>query len=131
MPSLQLRNQFGQLDLTVIDPDMVAELSDSAQVKLAALIAANDARVAAQDRYAKAVIGVREAQEEQAAALEAHKDASDPFPFVPPSVENFATQAAYDAALREARERHDLRVRQVRQREAHLAAIAAYNNSAH
>jgi hypothetical protein len=127
--ALTLRNQFGQIDLSVIDPDAVAELTDTAQEKLARLIKAHDERAAAQERYNAAVRSLRAAQEEQSAALEAHRAASDPFPFKAPDQENYATQAAYDAALREARERHDLRVRAHREAEARKAAIAAYNSS--
>jgi len=127
--ALALRNQYGQIDLAAISPDAVAELSDTAQEKLALLITANDARVAAQERYNRAVIGVREAQEEQAAALEAHRTASDPFPFKAPSIENYATKVAYDAAMVEARQQHDTRVRAYREAEERKRTIAAYNSS--
>jgi len=129
MASLQLRDQFGQISLASIDPSAVAELSDTAQEKLAHLIKANDERVAAQERFANAVRAVKSAEEEQAAALAAHREASDPFPFKAPSVENYGTKAAYDAALQEARQMHDNRVRAFREREAHLRAIASYNSS--
>lgn len=124
--ALQLRNQFGQIDLASIDPVAVAELSDAAQIKLAALIDAVQAREAATERHAKAKAAVLDAETEQAAALQAHRYASDPFPFVPPDIEKFSTQADYDAAFREARQMHDNSVREHRARQAHLAAIAAY-----
>jgi len=129
--ALQLRNQYGQIDLSVIDPAAVAEISDSAQEKLARLIKANDERHAAQERYSAAVRAVKAAEQEQADAVAAHREASDPFPFNAPRVENFGTKAAYDAAMQEARQMHDNRVREYRGREAHLAAIAAFNLSNH
>ena len=131
MASLTLRDQFGQISLAAIDPFAVAEMSDSAQVKLAALIKTNDALVAARERHNRAVIGQREAQAEQVAAHEAHRIASDPFPFHAPNVENFGTQREYDAALAEARQMHDSRVREYRAREAHKSAISAFNLSNH
>lgn len=124
--ALQIRNQFGQIDLASIDPAAVAELSDAAQAKLATLISAVETREAAQDRHSKAKLAVVEAEAEQAAALQAHKDASDPFPFVPPDPERYGTQADYNSALQEARQMHERSVREHRGREAHLAAIAAY-----
>jgi hypothetical protein len=127
--ALALRNQFGQIDLSVIDPLAVAEISDTAQERLAALIVANDARVAARERHNAAVRAVKAAEEEQAAAIAAHREASDPFPFKAPDVANYGTKAAYDAALQEARAQHDTRVRAYRANEARKAAIAAYNSS--
>jgi len=81
MAALALRNKYGQIDLASIDPAAVAELSDLAQVKLAALIDAVQSREAATDRHLKAKAAVVDAEREQAEALQAHKDASDPFPF--------------------------------------------------
>lgn len=124
--ALQIRNQFGQIDLASVDPAAVAQLSDAAQVRLATLFSAVETREAAQDRHSKAKLAIVAAETEQAAALQAHQDASDPFPFVPPDIEKYGTQASYNSALQEARTMHERSVREHRAREAHLAAIAAY-----
>src|ERR1700722_12789900 len=124
--ALQLRNQFGQLDIASIDPVAVADLSDAAQVKLSALIDAVQSREAAQLRYSKAIAGKVAAEKEQTEALQAHRDASDPFPFVPPDPEKYGTHADYDAACVEARRQHDNSVREVLGRRAHLDAIRSY-----
>jgi hypothetical protein len=124
--ALQLRNQFGQIDIASIDPAAVADLSDAAQVKLSALIDCVQSREAAQRRNSNAIAAKADAEKEQAEALQAHRDASDPFPFVPPDIERYGTKAEYDAACVEARQLHDNSVREVLGRRAHLAAIAAY-----
>jgi hypothetical protein len=124
--AFQIRDQFGQISLASIDPAAVAELSDAAQAKLATLMDAVQAREAAQDRHSKAKLAVVAAETEQAAALQAHKDASDPFPFIPPGIESYGSQAEYNIAFQEARTVHERSVREHRGREAHLAAIAAY-----
>lgn len=124
--ALQLRNQFGQIDIASIDPVAVADLSDAAQVKLSALIDAVQSREAAQLRHSKAIAAKVAAEKEQAEALQAHRDGSDPFPFVPPDPEKYGTHADYEAACVEARQMHDHSVREVLARRAHLAAIAAY-----
>ena len=126
---LQLRNAYGQIDIASIDPLAVSELSDSAQAKLASLISAVEARSAAQERFNRAVIALREAQTEQGAALEAHKTASDPFPFNAPKVEDYGTRQKYDEAMQHARQQHEIRVRSYRENEARKAVVAAYNSS--
>jgi len=124
--ALQIRNQYGQIDIASIDPAAVADLSDAAQAKLSTLIDAVQTREAATDRHAKAKAAVVAPEAEQVAAMQAHRDASDPFPFVPPDIAKYGTQAEYNSGLQEARQMHDNRVREHRAREAHLAAIAAY-----
>jgi hypothetical protein len=62
---LTLHNQFGQLDLSVIDPAEVAKLGDEQQSILSLLISSVQDREAAQVRFNKAVISVREATTEQ------------------------------------------------------------------
>ena len=76
---LQLRNQFGQLDISVIDPVAVSELSDPQQKLLASLITAVDDRQAAQERFNSAVLAVRLATQEH--ALEEHRVANPPQTF--------------------------------------------------
>ncbi|SIO24694.1 hypothetical protein SAMN05443247_03119 [Bradyrhizobium erythrophlei] len=88
---LQLHNKFGQLDLSVIDPKAVSELSDDAQKILSVLISAVQNREAAQLRFNSAVIGVREATAEQIAATAAHIAAN------PPQTAQQAQQAAIAA----------------------------------
>jgi hypothetical protein len=125
--ALALRNQFGQLDISVIDPAEVAKLNDDQQVKLASLVTAVETREAANTRYLNAVRVRRGAEAEQTAALDEHKAASEPFPFVGPKAEDYSTKAQFDAAMEQARYQHDLRVREHRQAEARAASIAAYN----
>jgi hypothetical protein len=127
--ALQLRNQFGQLDISVIDPAEVAKLSDDQQAKLAPLITAVKNREGANERYLNAVRARRDAEAEQVSAIDAHKAASEPFPFVPPKAENYGTKEDFDKAMDQARYQHDLRVREHRQAEALAASIAAYNAS--
>jgi hypothetical protein len=78
---LQLRNQFGQLDISVIDPVAVSELSDLQQHLLARLITAVEDRQAAQERFNSAVLAVRLAAQEQEVALEEHRAANPPQTF--------------------------------------------------
>jgi hypothetical protein len=127
---IQLHNQLGQIDLSVIDPAEVAALDDGQQKLLAVLVSAVQDREAAQARYTSAVLAKREASAEQVAALAAHSEASDPFPFtVPADIEAITDKSKREAALREAREQHEGRVRAHRQDAARKASIAAYNAS--
>jgi hypothetical protein len=123
---LQLRNQFGQIDIAAIDSAAVAELSDTAQAKLATLIDCVQTHEAATDRHLKAKAAVIDAEREQNAAYAANRDASDPFPFVPPDTASYADRASYNIALQAARQQHDTRVREQRADEARRAAIKAY-----
>ncbi|WP_338830443.1 hypothetical protein [Bradyrhizobium sp. 27S5] len=127
--ALTLRNRFGQLDISVIDPVEVAKLDDGQQTKVATLVAAIEHREIAYERYVAAVRARRDAEVEQTSALEAHKIASEPFQFVPPKAANYGTKDQFDAAMILAREQHDLRVREHRQAEARATSIAAYNAS--
>lgn len=78
---LQLRNQYGQLDISVIDMAAVSELSDLQQKLLASLIKAVEDRQAAQERLNSAVLAVRLATQEQETALEEHRTANPPQTF--------------------------------------------------
>lgn len=78
---LQIRNQFGQLDISVIDPVAVAGLSEPAQVLLKTLIDAVENRQRAQDRHNKAMAALHEATHDQALALAEHAKANPPQTF--------------------------------------------------
>lgn len=78
---LQLRNQYGQLDISVIDPAAVSELTNTAQQLLASLITAVEDRQAAQERFNSAVLAVRLATQEQETALEEHRATNPPQTF--------------------------------------------------
>lgn len=126
--ALQLRNQFGVLDVSVIDPAEVALMSDAQQTALSVVVTAVESREAAAERVNRAVIAVRDATAEQLAAHAAHVEASQPFPFkVPPEIEQMTDPRQRASAMAEARERHNQRVREHRQAEARAASIAAYN----
>jgi hypothetical protein len=124
--ALQLRNVYGQIDIAAIDPAAVAELSDAAQIKLAALIDAVTAHDAAKERFAKAKSSLVAAEKQQAFALAAHQTASDPFPFNPPDPARYGSKAEYDAAVSEKRRMHDQAVRETLSLREHRRAVAAY-----
>jgi hypothetical protein len=59
-----------------------------------------------------------------------HVTASDPFPFVPhPDIAGIPDKARREAALHEARENHNRRVREHREAEERRRSIAAFNAS--
>jgi hypothetical protein len=92
---ITLRNQYGALDLSVVDPAEVAKLDDNQQKLLASLISAMQDREAAQDRYAKAVKAVHDATTDQHDALEAHTAANPP---LTPQQAQQAAIAAYNSS---------------------------------
>jgi hypothetical protein len=75
---IQLHNQYGQIDLSIIDPNEVAELSDEGQLVLSLLISAVQDRQAAQQRFNSATLALREAAREQEDAMAAHIAANPP-----------------------------------------------------
>ncbi|SDI54506.1 hypothetical protein SAMN05444171_4082 [Bradyrhizobium lablabi] len=79
---LEIRNQFGVIDLAVIDPDEVAKLTDPQQEKLSTLCTAVKRREAAQERLFAAVRAVNVATIEQTNALAAHQRANPPPSFM-------------------------------------------------
>lgn len=78
---MEIRNQFGQIDLSAIDPTEVSKLSDEAQLALSKLISSVQDREAAQQRFNSAVLAVRLATQEQMDALAAHQVGNPPMSF--------------------------------------------------
>jgi hypothetical protein len=72
MARLEIYNSLGQVDLSVVDPAAVAEMSDAAQQAFSIFIAKVAAREAASARYVLAVKALNDAGAEQHAALAEH-----------------------------------------------------------
>jgi hypothetical protein len=91
---LQLHNQFGQVDLKMIDPAEVAKLSEPQISLLDPLVKSVETREAAQERVRVATVAVLDASREYDAALAANNKANPP---LSPDEAHRASIASYRA----------------------------------
>jgi hypothetical protein len=134
MADIELFSATGQLTLEFIRDEDVAALDPVKREALDRLIASVLAHGVARERHAAARKAVHEAMQTEDECQRLHIAASDPHPFKLPvslNTEKLGRELTRQetALLREVRGQHELRVSQIRQREAQLASIASYNST--
>jgi uncharacterized membrane protein YkoI len=124
---VELRDANGSLTFENITPDVIAEMDEPKQIALRDLMVAVDTKNAAITRRAAATRRLGLAITAEETTRIAHEDAESGFSVA--QLEHDLGRALYRHEMAEARQKHFDRVRAAAGRQAHQAAIDAFNAS--
>jgi hypothetical protein len=119
-------DQFGNISVEKITPEIISELDEPRQRSLLSLIDAADAKKTAGERMATARKRLDDAIADEAAKAQVHQDASAIIPFSVAKIEAELGRQLNAGEMREARRIHGVRCREILASRERQASITSY-----